>query len=137
MAHHSGWRSCFSRRTLTEGGSGKSRDDFNHVPSPSEWITRAEVICLLTAPPFLRNRLLAIRMERLLHQSNTHAMKDRLEPLHSRAAARCASRGLFLVFGEALGKALPSLVEPTFDIRRRVRAAVARGETQHGHTWLF
>jgi len=100
MAHHSGWRSCFSRRTLTEGGSGKSRDDFNHVPSPSEWITRAEVICLLTAPPFLRNRLLAIRMERLLHQSNTHAMKDRLEPLHSRAAARCASRGVFLAFGE-------------------------------------
>ena len=93
MAHHSGWRSCFSRHTLTEGGSGKSRDDFSHVPSPSEWITRAEVICLLTAPPFLRNRLLAIRMERLLHQSNTHAMKDRLEPLHSRAAARCASRG--------------------------------------------
>src|SRR5213080_3145351 len=94
MAHHSGWRSCFSRHTLTEGGSGKSSDDFSHVPSPSEWITRAEVICLLTAPPFLRNRLLAIRMERLLHESNTHAMKDRLEPLHSRAAARCASRGM-------------------------------------------
>jgi hypothetical protein len=44
---------------------------------------------------------------------------------------------LFLVFGEALGKALPSLVEQAFAIRRRVRAAVARGETQHGHTWLF
>src|SRR5947199_6431021 len=98
MAHHSGWRSCFSRRTLTEGGSGKSRDDFNHVPSPSEWITRAEVICLLTAPPFLRNRLLTIRLERLLHQSNTHAMKDRLEPLHSRAAARCAPRGVTTAF---------------------------------------
>jgi len=100
MAHHSGWRSCFSRHTLTEGGSGKSRDDFSHVPSPSEWITRAEVICLLTAPPFLRNRLLTIRLERLLHQSNTHAMKDRLEPLHSRAAARCAPRGVTTAFGE-------------------------------------
>jgi hypothetical protein len=45
-----GFRSCFSRRKLTEGGSGKHRDAFNTVPSPSEWITRAEVICLLTAP---------------------------------------------------------------------------------------
>ena len=31
----------------------------------------------------------------------------------------------------------PHFVEQAFDIRRRVRAAVARGETQHGHTWLF
>jgi hypothetical protein len=45
-----GFRSCLSRRQLTEGGSGKPRDDFNHVPSPSERITRAGVICLLTAP---------------------------------------------------------------------------------------
>jgi hypothetical protein len=44
---------------------------------------------------------------------------------------------LILVFGEAQGKALPSLVEQAFDTRRRVRAAAARGETQHGHTWLF
>src|SRR5229473_5641194 len=93
MAHHSCWRPCFSRRQLTEGGSGKHRDDFKHVPSPSEWITRAEVICLLTTPPLLRSRLLAIRVDRPLHPSNTHAMKNRLEPLHSRATARCASRG--------------------------------------------
>jgi hypothetical protein len=44
---------------------------------------------------------------------------------------------LILVFGEAQGKALPSPVVQAFDIRRRVRDAVARGETQHGHTWLF
>src|SRR6266849_10401680 len=93
MAHHSCWRPCFSRRQLTEGGSGKHRDDFNHVPSPSEWITRAEGICLLTTPPLLRSRLLAIRVDRPLHPSNTHAMKNRLEPLCLKTTARCASRG--------------------------------------------
>jgi len=93
MAHHSCWRSCFSRRKLTEGGSGKHRDDFKHVPSPSEWITRAEVICLFTAPPFLGYRLLAIRVDRSLHPSNTHALKNRLEPLRLKTTARCASRG--------------------------------------------
>jgi hypothetical protein len=49
-----GFRPCFSRRKLTVGGSGKQRDDFNHVSSPSEWITRVEVTCLLTTPPLLR-----------------------------------------------------------------------------------
>jgi hypothetical protein len=93
MAHHSGWRSCFSRRKLTEGGSRKHRDDFNHVPSPSEWITRAEVICLLTTPPLLRYRLLAIRVVMPLHPSNTHAMMNPLEPLCLKTTARCASRG--------------------------------------------
>ncbi len=44
---------------------------------------------------------------------------------------------LFQLFGEALGKTLPSLVEQASDIRRRVRAVAARGESQHGHTWLF
>ncbi len=29
-----GFRPCFSRRKLTVGGSGKQRDDFNHVSSP-------------------------------------------------------------------------------------------------------
>ncbi len=44
---------------------------------------------------------------------------------------------LFQLFGEALGKALLSLVKQALDIRRRVRAVVAREERQHGHTWLF
>jgi hypothetical protein len=101
MAHHSCWRSCFSLRKLTEGGSGKQRDDFNHVLSPSEWITRAEVTCLLTAPPLLRYRLLAIRVDRPLHQSNTHAMKNRLEPLRLKTTARCASRGIWHTLGDA------------------------------------
>ena len=92
-AHYCSWRSCFSRRQLTEGGSGKQRDDFDHVLSPSEWITRAEVTCLFTAPPFFRYRLLTIRVDRPLHQSNTHAMKNRLEPLRLKTTARCASRG--------------------------------------------
>ena len=47
----------------------------------------------LQQPPFLRARLLAIRVDRPLHQSNTHAMESRLEPLHSRVTPRCASRG--------------------------------------------
>ena len=93
MAHQSRWRSYFSRHKLTEGGSGKHRDGFNHVLSPSEWITRAEVTCLLTALPLLRYRLLAIRVDRPLHPRNTHAMKDRLEPLRLKTTARCASRG--------------------------------------------
>jgi hypothetical protein len=99
MAPHSGWRSYFSRRQLTEGGSGNPRDNFNQIPSPSEWITRAEILCLLTAPHFLRARLLAVRMDMPLHQSDTYAMKGCLEPLHSRATARCASRGLLPTLG--------------------------------------
>jgi hypothetical protein len=43
---------------------------------------------------------------------------------------------LFQLFGEALGKALPPLIEQAFDIRRRVRAVAAREQSQHGHTWL-
>ena len=63
------------------------------MPSPSEWITRVEVSCLLTAPPLLGYRLLAIRMDMPLHQSNTHILKNPLEPLRLKATARCASRG--------------------------------------------
>ena len=71
-------------------------------------------------------------MKRPLHLESTSAVKSRstmiLTPMYN---------WLFLVFGEALGKALPSLVKQAFDIRRRVRAGAAREERQHGHTWLF
>ena len=81
MAHHSRWRARFSRQQLTKEGLATQRDDFNEVSSPSEWITRARAICLLTAPLLLRYRLLAMHVEMPLHQSNTNAVKDALKPL--------------------------------------------------------
>src|SRR5260221_4988572 len=58
-------------------------------------------VCL-QHPPLLRYRLLAIRVDRPLHPSNTHAMKNRLEPLCLKTTARCTSRGILSSFGKLL-----------------------------------
>ena len=61
--------------------------------SPSEWISRARILCLLTANGLSSPRLTDDAGAVPFHAEAVDAMTVGLEPFRFRSTARCASRG--------------------------------------------
>jgi hypothetical protein len=72
------------------GGSRKRRDSFHDVSSPSEWITRAKIICPLSTTSLYSSMTCIHFVARLLHQGmlQGHEGRSRATPLEMAISLR-------------------------------------------------